>query len=133
MSNKLTFTHANLSRLFGEAILLWPNGSNPSYGQAEPVAAGYWLVGDHGVYLMHNAKGQSTPATVIYAEECNPDAMEFDDWWEAKRRTFGGDDGVEYLEPDLIQIAVERGLDLTIKFSPSSFELILTKPKQKAS
>lgn len=125
----LTFTHANLSRLFGEAILLWPNGTRPSYGQAEPAPTGYWLVGDEGVYLMHNANGQSNPATVIYAEECNPVTMAFDDWWDTKHETFGGDDGVEYLEPELIQTAVEGGYDLTIKFSPDQFELVLKKPK----
>lgn len=66
---------------------------------------GLWLVGDHGVYLMantsdgiHNSKMQKGDKHfVVYADECNPDKMEFDEWWANKRASFGGDDGVETL------------------------------------
>ncbi len=67
---------------------------------------GIWLVGDQGVYLMantsdgiHNSKmAADDKHFVVYANQCNPQTMEFDDWWEAKRASFGGDDGVEVIK-----------------------------------
>lgn len=64
-----------------------------------------WVVGDHGVYLMSNGepaltryeKDQVTKNKVVYARECNPDTMSFDEWWSAKRASFGGDDGADAL------------------------------------
>lgn len=47
------------------------------------------LAGDQGVYLCTVA----TPRDVFYAENCNPDTMEFDEWWKVKNDTFGGNDG----------------------------------------
>jgi len=63
---------------------------------------GLWMVGDHGVYLMANTKDgprekarkKDDKAFVVYAKECNPDTMAFDDWWANKRASFGGDDCV---------------------------------------
>ena len=39
-------------------------------------------------------------------------AQEFDDWWEAKRAAFGGDDGVEFIP----LAGVEKSLELNPKF-----------------
>lgn len=64
--------------------------------------AGLWLVGDEGVYIMASGKlvdGQKP--FVVYAEECDPKTNP--DYWHYKRRHFGGDDGVEFLD------AVELG------------------------
>ena len=69
------------------------------YEMPGTAAPGLWLVGDHGVYLMTNevlTEG-GKPAGVTYSIDCDPNNMQFDDWWEAKRNTFGGDDGVEFL------------------------------------
>lgn len=68
----------------------------------EETGPGLWLVGDQGVYLMGNherpplPKGQSY--AVVYAVECDPETCAFDDWWAVKNATFGGDDGVEFLD-----------------------------------
>jgi hypothetical protein len=68
---------------------------------------GLWLVGDQGVYLVSNGQpalpGNSVNPDaprqhVVYANEVNPDTMPFGDWWEAKRRGFGGDDGIEFID-----------------------------------
>ena len=67
---------------------------------------GLWLVGDQGVYLMantsdgiHNSKMKKDDKHfVVYADQCNPDTMEFDEWWSYKRASFGGDDGVETIK-----------------------------------
>lgn len=57
------------------------------------------LVGDDGVYLGSGSEerlpGEDTYHFVVYAEEINPNTVEFDLWWERKRASFGGDDGIE--------------------------------------
>lgn len=76
--------------------------------------AGLWLVGDEGVYLMSNgslAEGQHP--FVIHAEECDPKTKP--DYWHYKRRYFGGDDGVEFID------AVE--LDKLIAAQPDATHL----------
>ena len=65
----------------------------PLYGRK--TGKGLWLVGDHGVYLMPNTTAGKR--IVVYARECDPTKLEFDAWWAAKRATFGGDDGIEFI------------------------------------
>ncbi len=104
----------------------------------EETGKGLWLVGDHGVYLMpnttdgvhHSNLGKDDHRLVVYARECNPDTMEFDDWWDNKRRSFGGDDGVEFLDLKEIQALAARGSvdghrpdSLALSFSPGQFAL----------
>lgn len=50
-----------------------------------------YLVGDHGVYFMNPA--QKPPRRCAYALGCNPRVDR--NWYDTKRDTFGGDDGVE--------------------------------------
>ena len=68
---------------------------NPLYEQA--TGKGLWLVGDQGVYLMPNTKCEGKP-NVVYAKECDPTKLEFDEWWGVKQASFGGDDGVEFID-----------------------------------
>jgi len=68
------------------------------YGEA--TGPGFFLVGDQGIYLMANherplPEGGTFP--VVYPAECDPTTMEFDDWYDAKRAIFGGDDGADFL------------------------------------
>ena len=58
------------------------------------------MVGDHGVYIMTGGAkpkgkkvGEEQGWPVAYAEGCNPDVDEFDDWWALKGATWGNDDG----------------------------------------
>jgi hypothetical protein len=78
-------------------------------GKGEP---GLWLVGDQGIYLMSNGDpGFLRPgggAVIVYAEESNPDKMEFDEWYGNKREIFGGDDGVEFLPLAMIERALSK-------------------------
>jgi hypothetical protein len=64
--------------------------------RTDKLKPGLWLVGDHGVYLCSNGKLAGARPLVVYAQECDPNRN--DDWLEVKRRTFGGDDGVEFLD-----------------------------------
>lgn len=61
------------------------------------------LVGDEGVYIMTGGPRKGAP--ISYAIGCNPDKD--DDWYELKRRTFGGDDGVEDFGAKDIKGAIE--------------------------
>ena len=99
----------------------------------ETKRAGLLLVGDKGVYLMSNAKDhlrrdESDPedkrSFVAYANECNPDKMDLDDWRYAKGASFGGDDGADFIPIE----DIERGLKnskkkdgaLTLDVTPQS-------------
>lgn len=70
------------------------------------VPAGLLLVGDNGVYLLSNAdRGPSDPDRPgpVYALEADPNLLDFDTWWAHKLATFGGDDGVEFLDADTVE------------------------------
>ena len=95
------------------------------------------LVGDDGIYLMSNglptlladgttrSASADSKACIVYAEECNPEMMAFDDWWEAKNESFGGDDGVESLEVE----SVELGMD----FDPEYFVIEMDSEQSEFS
>jgi hypothetical protein len=96
----------------------------PLYGKI--TGKGLWLVGDEGVYLMPNTAGNAR--TIVYAKECNPTKSE--DWWEVKRATFGGDDGVEFISIEEIDRLVAipprprtRPKRLSIGMTPERFVL----------
>jgi Protein of unknown function (DUF3085) len=114
---KLHFPHAELARLLAIARKQWELEVQTLYG--EQTGPGFWLVGDHGVYLMQNGKGingaKSQP--IVYADECNPDTLPFDEWWANKNASFGGDDGAEFIDADIIIQAVGRGDDVVIELS----------------
>jgi|SRR6187399_1414621 len=123
----LTFDPAEITALVADATAKWPQGVNTLY--EEKTGPGFWLVGDHGVYLMHNGKRpEGEKPLVVFAKECNPNTMAFDDWWDAKHDSFGGDDGVEFLEPEAIIESL--GNALKIRISESKIE-ILVGPKAK--
>ena len=94
----------------------------------------FMLVGDQGVYLMPNTKdgkhntkrGEDEGNFVIYANECDPTKMEFDDWWANKNASFGGDDGAEFIAMTEIE-SIINGLDdnkhLVIELSAVKFEI----------
>jgi hypothetical protein len=69
----------------------------PLYGKV--TGKGLWLVGDEGVYLMPNTEAQTR--TIVYSNECDP--TKSDEWWNVKRATFGGDDGVEFISIEEIE------------------------------
>lgn len=116
----LTFKWQKLAALLKRAHLRWKKEVRTLYQQT--TGPGFWIVGDSGVYIMHNGKTTKAPKQkVVFAEECNPETMPFDEWWEAKNRTFGGDDGAEFLEKNLIEFHVSERQDLIIEFAPGEF------------
>jgi Protein of unknown function (DUF3085) len=113
------------------------SASLPLYG--DDTGRGLWLVGDQGVYLMSNAAIDKP--TVVYANECDPTALPFEVWWEAKRATFGGDDGVDFIRIEEIEALVaadslrpgERPCHLIIGIKPSAFTLSLLWPTRRSN
>lgn len=126
---RLTFPHAQLRDLLKSAEASWPKGQRALWHQegAEP---GFWLVGDHGVYLMHNANlDEGEKPAVVYASECNPETMPFDAWWDAKIASFGGDDGVEFIAADVIRDAVATDSPLLVDFNADEMEVSTLVPR----
>ena len=120
----LTFKHENLRDLLTEAKKRWKYEVRTLYG--EDHGPGFWIVGDEGVYLMHNGKVTKAPKQhVVYAEECNPETLPFDTWWEEKNLTFGADDGADFIERDIIEQAVEAGSDVVIEFTSGEMKMTL--------
>ncbi len=84
---------------------------------------GFWLVGDEGVYLMPNTTDgchhtnlrKDEKRLVVYAEQCDPTTLDFDEWWNNKRASFGGDDGVEFIELELMERLVKKPPQKTAK------------------
>ncbi|MDX0124483.1 DUF3085 domain-containing protein [Sinorhizobium meliloti] len=123
---KLTFPNADLVRLVADATEKWPNGHQPLHGDDN--GAGFWIVGDHGVYLVHNGnKPDDEAAVVVYARECNPETLPFDEWWENKRASFGGDDGADFIEPEIIINAACDGCDVEMTFTESEMSVFSIK------
>lgn len=88
---------------------------------------GLWLVGDNGVYVMSNGKlSESGRPMVVYAEECHPDKN--DDWFEVKRRTFGGDDGVDFIDAESLEAMIAaspRGTHLSFTFTDDAMQIAI--------
>lgn len=136
---RLTFNRVRVETLlaYSKAAGKWKS----LYGQPETAKAGLWLVGDQGVYFMSNAEAclmadgkprdektsDDASAYVCYARECNPEHCAFDEWWENKRMSFGGDDGCDFLPAEEVDVWLARtkGSFLSMELTPKSrkFEL----------
>ena len=87
---------------------------NPYYGtrSGEGEKPGFWLVGDEGVYIISNGKlAEGQKPLVVYSTECHPKGDT--DWWDYKRRHFGGDDGIEFIDADLLVPSFNRSFGIT--------------------
>lgn len=122
MSLPLTFPNADLKRLLADADRQWPTGVLPLYG--EVTGRGWWLVGDEGVYLMHNGLRVHEKPNVVYAVECDPTTLDFDSWWNMKRSTWGGDDGCEFIDEATLRPLIERGSDVVFEFDGNSMSIL---------
>lgn len=101
---------------------------NPYYGTrpGEGERPGVWLVGDEGVYLCSNGKlADGVRPLVLYAEQCHP--VGNPDWWDYKRRHFGGDDGIEFVEAERLIPVFDRNFHAThLTIALTEAEITLT-------
>ena len=121
---KLHFPWADVSKALDEVRSA--TGIRPLYGT--DTGPGLWLVGDQGVYLMPNTTG--TKRTIVYARECDPTKLDFETWWANKRASFGGDDGVEFVDlKDIDRLvapfrtAKKQPRHMRIEITPGRFSL----------
>lgn len=87
---------------------------NPYYGTrpGEGELPGLWLVGDEGVYILSNGKlADGQKPLVVYAEQCPPRGDI--DWWDYKRRHFGADDGIEFIDAERLTPLFDRNMGAT--------------------
>lgn len=110
------------------------------YGE-EPSGPAIIIVGDRGIYMMSNGM-PGIPRTdgkegqhVVYADQCDPDKNP--GWYDLKRATFGGDDGVEFL-PIVEQILAKKDKGFThvrIDFTANqiAMEFVTRGRKKKAA
>jgi len=99
------------------------------FSPAEQARSGLWLVGDQGVYLCSNGRlavGQLP--LCVFSEECHPGGDM--DWWSYKRRHFGGDDGVEFIEAERLIPLFDRNFRAThlhVQLTDNSVSLSLIR------
>ena len=107
---------------------------DPYYGLklGEGEKPGVWLVGDEGVYLMSTgALAEGGKPLVVYALECDPKTNA--DWFHDKRRLYGGDDGVDFIDAETLQSLFDKApeathLRITMSETALSFDLLRLKP-----
>lgn len=112
--------------------LMWPDGKNID---TKLVPACLDLVGDHGIYLLSNGTpvhlvdaGKST-RVVCYAKECDPKTLAFDDWYDAKVRIFGGDDGSVSLPLSMFEQAMALPDTAVFKIKITSRNITMLLPR----
>ena len=104
---------------------------NPYYGTrpGEGEKPGLWLVGDEGVYILSNGKlAEGQRPFVVYAEECDPKTNP--DYWHYKRQHFGGDDGIEFLDAEMLMKLITgspTATHLTITMTDASLSVSLIR------
>ena len=113
------------------------------YGNTDTCAPGLFLVGDQGICLMSNgipmllANGASgkpsseLPAMVVYARECNPSNIPFDQWWSVKCNSFGGDDGIEFLGAEFVHSWIDAHVTNDFLRLEVTTEKIAIAPKSR--
>lgn len=95
---KLSFNAKNLSALLDHSFSCTEHKITFT-GDSGP---GLLICGDSGVYCMSTGNPaipdpeRNSPNKVVCAEGCDP-LKNADDWWDVKRRTWGGDDGVDFI------------------------------------
>ncbi|PJR12791.1 DUF3085 domain-containing protein [Sinorhizobium meliloti] len=115
---KLTFPLTQLRVLLTEAETRWPLGLRSRCGIRDP--AGFWLISDQGVYLMHNGLFVEGEQFVVYAEECNPTTMPFEAWSTAKRSSFGHACGCDFIDEQIVRDAIDAGSSLIVEFTATT-------------
>ncbi len=87
---------------------------NPHYGLLpdKDERHGLWIVGDEGVYVLSNGKlAEGQRALAVYADECHPKTNP--DYRDYKRRYFGGDDGIVFIDAERLEAMLSTNPEAT--------------------
>lgn len=118
-----------MSEIEADGMAISANEADVDPAMVEP---SIWLVGDRGIYLMSNAPIDEVKAIredhVAYALECDPTKMDFDQWWEAKGRIYGGSDGGESVSVVALEQALAVGGPLRINLREDAIEFVVEAP-----
>jgi hypothetical protein len=88
------------------------------------ITPGLLLVGDEGVYLLgNNESGPDEPFLIAYANEANTKRMGFHEYRSVKKASFGGDDGVMFLELETVKSTMLTKAIPYIDLTPESYGL----------
>lgn len=95
---------------------------------------GFWLVKDHGVYLMQGfIENKSNPKNIVsYAHGYNPNQNTSDELWN-KCHDFSSDDFGEWIpmtDEGLFSIYQEKA-NLEIKLTETTIEIIISKRSER--
>jgi hypothetical protein len=131
----LTFDKAGVKELLAHAYA--SRLHRPCYADqpGDPVKPALHLVGDDGIYLMSNGipplPGGERTNRIVYANECNPETMSFDLWWETKADSFGGSDGIDKIPGHDAQnwVDLSPGDIVRLEIGPDQFALLVQPPK----
>lgn len=110
-------------------LVEWSETHEPDTLYDTVTGPGLWLVGDDGVYLMSNARESLAKpdgkkgSLVVHARECDP-KLDFDEWWENKRASFGGDDGAEFLGLAEVKDCLPETGDLVLDVTPTQIKFL---------
>lgn len=113
----------------------WPTAADVDPAR---LPIGLWLVGDQGVYLMSPGRPGlllqgSNGHVVARSEETDP-AYEPDECYENKRRAFGGDDGVVFLDAAFVETALrqESSGRSALSITPECVAIAVPAPRRLA-
>lgn len=115
----------------------WPDKDNIDKSKLKPALI---LVKDQGIYFMSNGVPE-LPRTedeshVVYANECNPRTMKFEQWYDAGRTIMGGDDTVITLfdwPVVVLKAQADGATAIKVRVSPTSLQIAAWSPKPRSA
>lgn len=96
----------------GKAVFKIDEDFKAMVAHAQKTKTGISLAKDQGLYLCTNGrmvKGK-VANLVVYANGCNPNTDEFDEWYDKAHRIAGGDDFGEAIDVPFLAKAIMRGV-----------------------
>lgn len=107
----------------------------PVINEARKNKSNICLGKDQGVYMFSwtcDRDEKNSPKHMAYAQGCNPNIDDFDDWWELSREELGGDDFGMNLNAhnQIFSGVLEHNFDLTVKANGDLLEFKCKPPSR---
>ena len=86
------------------------------------------LVKDQGVYFISEKRDQNPDEkckNIAYAQGCNPDVDDFDNWWNKARNELGGDDFAQSFDSGAkcFSFVLQKKCDLYVEAEKNCFKV----------